>query len=85
MNSNRSVSLGRRGRLITSISAPMFPAFKPLPKVFLSIAFSLFLAPHAALRFFPLGGGGTRIDRRIASSKLIFDGNVIGFAFGIKL
>jgi len=30
----------------------MFPAFKPLPKVFLSIAFSLFLAPHAALRFF---------------------------------
>jgi hypothetical protein len=28
------MSLGRQGRaLITSISAPMFPAFKPLPKV----------------------------------------------------
>src|SRR4029077_9973674 len=30
----------------------MFPAFKPLPKVFLSICFPLFLAPHAAPRFF---------------------------------
>jgi len=36
VNSDRSVSLGRQGGLITSISAPMFPAFKPLPKVFLS-------------------------------------------------
>src|SRR5881394_1365410 len=52
MNGNRSVSLSRRGRVITSISAPMSPAFKPLPKFFLSIAFPLFLAPHAALRFY---------------------------------
>jgi len=36
VNSDRSVSLGRQGGLITSISAPLFPAFKPLPKVFLS-------------------------------------------------
>ena len=34
VNSDRSVSLGRQGGLITSISAPLFPAFKPLPKVF---------------------------------------------------
>jgi hypothetical protein len=29
VNSDRSVSLGRQGGLITSISAPMFAAFKP--------------------------------------------------------
>jgi hypothetical protein len=33
VNGNRSVSWAGRAGLITSISAPMFPAFKPLPKV----------------------------------------------------
>ena len=54
MNGNRSVSLGRQGGWITSISAPMFPAFKPLPKVFLSIAFRCFLRHTQRLAFLPL-------------------------------
>jgi hypothetical protein len=51
VNGNQSVSLGRQGGLITSISAPMFPAFKPLPKVFLSIAFRGFLRRTWRLAF----------------------------------
>jgi hypothetical protein len=51
VNGNQSVSLSRQGGLITSISAPMFPAFKPLPKVFLSIAFRCFLRRTWRLAF----------------------------------
>jgi len=35
VNSNRSVSLGRQGRLDYVFRHLCFPAFKPLPKVFL--------------------------------------------------
>ena len=54
VNGNQSVSLGRQGGWITSISAPMFPAFKPLPKVFLSIAFRCFLRHTQRLAFLPV-------------------------------
>ena len=54
VNGNQSVSLGRQGGWITSISAPMFPAFKPLPKVSFQLLSAVSCATRSASLFLPL-------------------------------